>query len=197
VLLTFTVWARVPQQKTSSCGHSDFVQRLSGDELASVTLGIELFVLFLLCRPCYRTASTLTTQSCLRWPPPHFLWLLYTAWLRCLVVHGTSASSRTGSIALCFLMFCYQPLLRYHFLTACTPRWLSCQEGAVVCTWCAENSAHLGAHLCRSYPTVYTACMQHYAKCSVNGHADTTALLMQGSNYSVGPCDHLHRLAWL
>lgn len=75
------------------------MQRLSGDELASVTLGIELFVLSLLCRPCYGTASTLTTQNCLRWPPLHFLRLLYTVWLHCLVVHGTAASSRTGSIA--------------------------------------------------------------------------------------------------
>ncbi len=101
------------------------------------------------------------------------------------------------AVPLCFLMFCYQPLLWYHFLTACTLCWLSCQEGAVVCTQCAENSTHLGAHMCRSYPTVYTACMQRNAKCSVNGHADTTALPMQGSSYSVGPCDHLHRLAWL
>ncbi len=76
-----------------------FVQKLRGCELASMTSGILRFVLLLLCRSCYGTASTLTTQNCLRWPPPHFLWLLYTVWLRCLVVHGTSAASRTGGNA--------------------------------------------------------------------------------------------------
>ena len=67
------LWASVPKQKTSSCGHSNFMQRLSGDELTSVTSGIELFVLSLLCRSCHGTASTLTTQDCLRWSPLHFL----------------------------------------------------------------------------------------------------------------------------
>ncbi len=33
--------------------------------------------------------------------------------------------------------------------------------------------------------------------CSINSDADMAAFVMQGSSYYVGPCDHLHCLAWL
>jgi len=173
-----------------------------------VTLGIAISVLFLLCRPCYGTASTLTTQSSLRWHPAHFLWLLHTVWLRCLVVHGTSASSHISSTVASstsmfhktVLIFCYQPLLWYHNLTLCTSRCLPVEK-ELSCRLGASNTllttAIIFEHTCIDHIQKRTQLACNLTQCAAKTHADTAAFLMQGSSYSVGPCDHLHRMAWL